>query len=123
MEGTACLGWSDPCQFSIWSRSLVLHELAHSWMDGTLEEPAPQRFMDHVGLEVWNDHAIDWDRRAVEHAADTIAWGLMDRETIMLRIGRPSADHLTTGFRMLTGVTPLHQTDDVSSSCPTSVVE
>jgi hypothetical protein len=33
----------------------------------TLDESVERAFMDHVGLEVWNDPTVAWDRRGVEH--------------------------------------------------------
>jgi len=54
---------------------------------------------------------VAWHRRGVEHAVDTIAWGLMDCDVRMVRIGSPGAEVLTTGFRILTGTDPLHKTD------------
>jgi hypothetical protein len=105
-EGRVCS--DDTCsELSTASRSLVLHEFAHAWMDVTLDDTVRQQFTDHVGLEVWSDYAVPWDQRAIEHAADTIVWGLMDHEIAMWRIGNPTPDQLTTGFRILTGTDPL----------------
>ena len=56
----------------------------------------------------------EWVRRrptnravAVDLCADTLAWGLMDRDIEMLRIGQPTSDELAEGFRILTDVEPL----------------
>jgi hypothetical protein len=87
-------------------------------MDATLDETDKREFTDHDGLEVWNDPMVAWKQRAIEHAADTIAWGLMDRDIPMYRIDRPSPDHLTTGFRILTGIDPLPRTDEYSPTQP-----
>lgn len=71
-EDVVCRG--DGCTFfTPASRSLLVHELAHAWMAETLDEGVRTRFRNHVGLEVWNDHAVPWRERAVEHAADTMA--------------------------------------------------
>jgi hypothetical protein len=110
-EPFAC--WDDTCtNFTPASRSLVLHELAHAWMDAGLAESVRQRFIDHAGLEVWSDHSYPWIERAVEHAADAVAWGLLDRDMLMYRTGSPNPDHLATGFRILTGTEPLPKTDE-----------
>lgn len=102
----------DTCvEFTADGRMTILHELAHAWMHAALDDSAEQRFIDHLGLEVWNDPLVAWDQRAGEHAAETIAWGLMDREMPMPRIGDPSPDELATNFGILTGIDPLPRTD------------
>jgi hypothetical protein len=113
-EGFVC--WDDTCShFTPGTQVLILHELAHAWMHLTLDERVEQRFRDHVGLDVWNDDSVPWEQRAVEHAADTIAWGLMDRELLLLRTtGRPSREDLAAGFRILTSTDPLPRTDEFS---------
>jgi hypothetical protein len=88
-------------------RAVILHEFAHAWLDAQLDEVDRQRFLDHVGLDTWRDPNLPWDEKGVEHAADTIAWGLMDRDIVMLRIGQPTEEELTEGFRILTGTDPL----------------
>ena len=85
-------------------------------MYATLDEAAQSRFVEHVGLDTWDDLTVPWHRRAIEHAADTIAWGLMDREMRVLAIGDPDRESLVVGFRILTGTDPLPRTDDFSSS-------
>lgn len=110
-EDLACR--DDTCAgFTPAGRAAVLHELAHAWMHATLDEDVERRFADHVRLEVWDDRTVAWDRRAVEHAAETISWGLMDREVRMLMIGNPDPEHLAAGFRILTGRDPQPRTDE-----------
>jgi hypothetical protein len=110
-EDHAC--WGEDCaRFVPGSRRLVLHEYAHAWIDDTLDDNARQQYTDHVGRDAWNDSSVAWRERAVEHAADTMAWGLLDRDLIMLHIGSPSPEQLTEGFRMLTNTDPLPRTDD-----------
>jgi hypothetical protein len=88
-------------------RAVVLHEIAHAWLDTHLGAIDVERFLDHVGLDTWRDPDLAWDQNGLEHAADTIAWGLMDRDIEMLRIGQPTADELAEGFHILTGIDPL----------------
>ena len=88
-------------------RAVVLHEIAHAWLDTHLDVIDIERFLDHVGVDAWRDPDLPWDENGLEHAADTIAWGLMDRDIEMLRVGQPSDDQLAEGFRMLTGIDPL----------------
>ena len=85
----------------------MLHEIAHAWLDTHVDVIDIERFLDHVGVDVWRDPTLPWDENGLEHAADTIAWGLMDRDIEMLRVGQPSADQLAEGFRMLTGIDPV----------------
>jgi hypothetical protein len=89
-----------------WS-AVVLHEIAHAWLDTHLDVIDIERFLDHVGLDTWRDPDLPWEENGVEHAADTIAWGLMDRDVQMLRIGQPTAGQLAEGFAILTGIEPL----------------
>ncbi len=114
-ESDAC--WDENCaSFTPVSRRFVLHELAHAWIDATLDESARQRFTDHVGLEVWSDKSVPWRERAAEHAAETIMWGLMDRDINPFQIGYRKPDQLTDGFRLLTGTDPLPRTENSSSA-------
>ncbi len=87
--------------------AVILHEFAHAWLDANIDSIDSERFLDHVELEAWRDRTLPWDQNGVEHAADTIAWGLMNRDIEMLRIGQPTADELAEGFRILTGIDPL----------------
>lgn len=108
-EGLACQ--DDACDdFTPAGRSEMLHELAHAWMHTSLDDSIERRFLDHVGLATWNDPTTAWERRGVEHAAETIAWGLMDCDVRMLRIGNPGPEDLATGFRILTDIDPLPKT-------------
>ncbi|MDH3680883.1 MAG: hypothetical protein OEV40_13135 [Acidimicrobiia bacterium] len=118
-EETAC--WDDNCDnFTPGSRSLILHELAHAWMRDTIDENVEQRFIDHTGLEVWTDPRVPWDQRSIEHAAEAMTWGLMDRDIVMVRLGYPSSDRLANGFRILTGTDPLPRTDEYLPTQPTT---
>ena len=114
-ESDAC--WDENCAHFIPAlRRIVLHEFAHGWIHATLDESTQQQFTDHIGLNGWNDRSMGWDERAAEHAADTIAWGLMDRHMIMFKIGLPSPEQLTESFHLLTDTDPLPKTDDFSPS-------
>ena len=86
---------------------MVLHESAHAWLDTHLDVIDTERILDHVGLETWRDPDLPCDEICEEHAADTIAWGLMDRDIEMLRIGQPTSEKLAEGFGILTGIDPL----------------
>ena len=91
--------------------AIVLHEIAHAWLDANVDTIDVDRFLAHVDLDTWRDRDLPWDENGLEHAADTIAWGLMDRDIEMLRIGQPTPEELTEGFRILTGTDPLAKTE------------
>ncbi len=85
----------------------LLHELAHAWLFENLSEQSKADFMAHASVEVWNDSEVPWHRRGVEYAADTLAWGLMDRQLRMVRLSEPNYAHLQEGFLLLTGAEPI----------------
>lgn len=87
-------------------QAVVLHELAHVWLT-ELDDSVRVEFTEHVGLAYWRNPTLGWADQAHEHAADAIAWGLMDRNIHMLRIDDPSPRHLSEGFRILTGTDPI----------------
>ncbi len=89
------------------ARHVLLHEFAHAWMADNLDGEDEARFAEQVGLASWNDLDLPWDERAIERAAETIAWGLLDQPFAPIFIGRPSVAELTEGFRLLTGVEPI----------------
>ena len=104
-----CFHTEDACddagctRFTRRTREAVLHELAHLWMHENLNETTRGRFTEHVGLDAWSDRGVEWPERAAEHAAEIIAWGLMDEPMQMVRIGDPAQDALQAGYRLLTG--------------------
>lgn len=87
-------------------RRLLLHELAHAWLNDQVDRDAQGRFLALRGLTVWDDPATPWDRRGVEHGAEILAWGLMDEPVVLYRVGASSCDELAAGFRLLTGTAP-----------------
>ena len=98
-EGGRCPPWAPP------ARQIVLHELAHTWMSEHVDEAARQRYADAVGLDWW-EREDSWARRAVERAAETIAWGLDPGHPPLHEFGSPPDDQLTTEFRLITGHDP-----------------
>jgi hypothetical protein len=102
----------DICGFN-WDRFLVtpkktvLHELAHAWADHTLESEARMRFLDLRGLDVWHDNSVPWEERGFEHAAEIIAWGLMEEDLLLTSIGETDTRQLAEAFELLTGRVPL----------------
>jgi hypothetical protein len=82
----------------------LLHELGHVWTDETLSERDRAAFAEHRGCASWADGP--WQGRASEHAAEIIAWALMDRELSMITIPDHEPEQLAAGFRVLTGSEP-----------------
>jgi len=102
----------DICGFN-WDRFLVtpkktvLHELAHAWADQTLDSETRRRFLDLRGLDIWQDNLAPWEERGFEHAAEIIAWGLMDEDLVLASIGEADTRQLAEAFELLTGKEPL----------------
>ena len=59
-------------------RTTMLHELAHAWANENLDESFREEFVAARGLDSWNDHQHEWERRGTEHVAETIAWALSE---------------------------------------------
>lgn len=88
-------------------RFVMLHELGHVWSNQHLDEARRDAFADSRGLDGWRDPDGEWRDQGSEHAAEIIAWGLMDRPVPMTRLPDASCARLAAGFRMLTGRDPL----------------
>ena len=98
----------DICGFN-WNRFLVtpkktiLHELAHAWAHQTLDGETRDLFLDARGLDTWQDHSVPWEEQGIEHAAEVIAWGLIDEDLLLTSIGETDSVQLAEGFELLTG--------------------
>lgn len=89
-------------------RVTVLHELGHVWASQHVDIATQAAFLAERGLEVWADQGVPWYERGFEHAAEVVAWGLLDEPFTLARIGSPSCDELRAAFRILTGSDPLN---------------
>lgn len=85
----------------------LLHELGHVWAAQNLAEGERAAFVAWRGLEAWRDPEAGWAEQGSEHAAETIAWGLMDHPVDVARLPDAGCDRLSEGFHMLTGLEPL----------------
>lgn len=85
-----------------------LHEFAHLWMWAHLDPSVETAFVALSGLRNWNDLNAAPSARGIEHAADTIAWGLAG-ETDARYPKSPSPDcrALAVRFELLTGRAPI----------------
>lgn len=93
---------------------VILHEIAHAWVETNLNADHRSIWMDYWGLDTWNRQDIDWSLRGNEKAADAIAYALG-------RIPSDPADSLLKylcGYQLLTG-DPLPTTGDeaVADEC------
>ena len=104
------------------SKTTMVHELAHAWVETTLTNSGRHTFLQLRGLDTWTD-AERWDQRGAEHAAEIITWALMDRniairwietnpdgttaETSKLyKLPDSSPNELITAYEQLTGKSP-----------------
>lgn len=88
-------------------KALILHELAHAWIIDHVDDEERDQLLTDVGLELWDDQSVPWNRRGVEYAAEVISWGLLEGRIPMVRIGSPPCAELAESFSTLTGVEPL----------------
>jgi hypothetical protein len=96
------------------TQAMVLHELAHAWVDDSVGPTARAAFQAVRGYAHWQDYAAaPWHENGIEQAAEIVAWGLFDRPMAMSRITGNSCDELDAGFRALTGMAPLHGLRDL----------
>jgi hypothetical protein len=110
-ESDLCLGAGQCQEPSLAVRGDVLHELAHAWTLDHVTTDLEERFLDLVGLDIWQQADMPWADQGVEYSAEVIAWGLLDRPSRMARIGDPSCEDLTEAFRLLTATDPLQECD------------
>jgi len=101
----------DICGFN-WNRFLtapkktILHELAHGWAAATLTEETRAEFLRFRGLDTWGDDQTPWEEQGSEHAAEVIAWALMDKELLMVTIRHADPKTLAHAYELLTSTPP-----------------
>ena len=110
------------------SKRTMIHELAHSWVETTLNTNERNAFLEQRGLDTWAG-GTEWDERGAEHAAEVITWAAMDENMSvrwidtngdgstsyswrLLKIPNSNPDQLAAAFRLLTGETPRLRLDD-----------
>ncbi len=101
----------DPIQVRMcWTDGfMLLHELGHVW------EAAHVPLERHHGFMALRDRAtswagldVPWDARGREHAANVIAWGLLEEPYPVSRTYPNDPATMIEAFRFLTGADPLH---------------
>ena len=103
-EEETCTG--DDCHPSTAAKSTLLHELGHVWTVQYADAEARDAFLAARGLEVWSGEGVDRDHLGTEHAAEILAWALLDEPTWAARLPDNDCEDLAAGFRALTGVEP-----------------
>jgi hypothetical protein len=93
-----------------WSnRFILLHELAHVWEAHALDEATREGFANlRDGVEGWYSPDVQWSGRGAEHAANVIAWGLLEDPYPVSRTYPNDVDSMLEAYRYLTGMSPLH---------------
>ena len=85
---------------------VLVHELAHAWVEGRTDPATRQALMDLVGVTRWNHPDDRWHQRGTEWAAETLTWGLLGGEQELVCMSRPSCAFLVRAYTLLTGVVP-----------------
>ncbi len=117
------------------SKTTMIHELAHSWVETTLNASERNAFLDLRGLDTWAG-GTEWDERGAEHAAEIITWAAMDENISLrwletntdgsttetwrlLKLPNSSHDEIAAAFELLTGDVPnLRLADDPRNNKP-----
>ena len=81
------------------SKTTMVHELAHAWLETTMTVDDQQAFVKLRGLDRWHG-GPDWDQRGAEQAAEIVAWAVMDSD-ITIRWVETNVDGTTRDTRKL----------------------
>jgi hypothetical protein len=87
------------------ARKIVLHELAHAWLDVHATADVRARFLAVRGLDAWNDVTEPWTRRGYEQAAEVFAWEIGER-VLTPSIPNDDAVAMRRAFEVLVGDEP-----------------
>lgn len=95
------------------SEFILLHELAHVWEAHNVPTGKHEPFMDmRDGVLSWASLDVAWSERGREHAANVIAWGLLEDPYPVSRTYPNDPESLLAAFRFLTDTDPLHDGGD-----------
>jgi hypothetical protein len=110
VQGRAYLS-HDPIEVRMcWNNEFILlHELAHVWEVNNLADDEHVAFMDmRDGVESWGRPDDAWEEQGREHAANVIAWGLLEDPYPISRTYPNDVASMVEAFSFLTAVDPLH---------------
>lgn len=63
----------------MWAEQIILHELAHAWERHHVADETRAAFIEHTDSTTWDDLDTPRERRGIEVAAETIAFGLSSK--------------------------------------------
>jgi hypothetical protein len=101
----------DPIEIRMcWnSEFILLHELAHVWEAHDVAAAKHEPFMEmRDGVSSWAGLDVTWAERGREHAANVIAWGLLEDPYPISDTYPNDPDSMLAAFAFLTGGDPLH---------------
>jgi hypothetical protein len=84
-------------------RKMILHELSHAWLQSNVSQEVRARFLEFRGLDKWAEQSVDWTERGFEHAAEVMAWALLDEEKRLLTVPDTSTEIFGEAYTILTG--------------------
>jgi hypothetical protein len=88
---------------------ILLHELAHVWEARHVAADKHEPFMAmRHRVESWAGTDVPWAARGREHAANVIAWGLLEDPYPISTTYPNDVASMMEAFTYLTGVKPLH---------------
>jgi hypothetical protein len=96
-------GSADRIDVCVATESLILHEIAHAWENHTVDDNTRIAFMALYPENEWEDESIGHLAQGIERFADSIAWGLKDRDIPEHNVDalQPRIDE----FELITGTT------------------
>jgi hypothetical protein len=105
--GYAESGRVDVCTtlVNVMTRRILLHEMAHIWLDVNTDAAVRERFMELRGLRAWNASTDPWERRGYEQGAEVISWAIGER-ILGAQVSDNDPEALEAGFEILTGIAP-----------------
>ena len=101
----------DPIEVRIcWNSEFVLlHELAHVWEAHNVAAAKQGPFMAlRDGVTSWAGPDLAWSEQGREHAANVIAWGLLEDPYPISRTYPNDPESLVAAFQFITDTDPLH---------------
>ena len=106
-DGGECETDDERDECSAFARHALLHELGHAWTNTYLNDDDRTEVLELRGLEHWSGPKVPYLERGTEHAAEILAWGLLEESTATVRLPDRTCDTLAAAFRFLTGAEPL----------------
>jgi hypothetical protein len=80
----------------------LLHEMAHAWYLYSLDEATREAFLETAQANVWKN-SEDWYLAGGEHAANVVAWALMETRINQTRTRPNDIESMYDGYELLTG--------------------